>query len=356
MAEAGNAFDERLIESATGALEIFSIYLGRRLGLYETIADAGSVTESELAEKAGIADRYAREWLEQQAVAGFLTVTQPSTEPATRKYGLTDEQESFLVRPEDPLHVSPLASAVVGVAQTLRKVVAAYKSGEGVSFAEYGDAMRHGQGGINRPAFTHDLVDAWIPAVPDVHRRLKEDEPARVADLGCGQGWAAIGVARAYPNAEVIGIDSDHSSIDDARRYAAEEEADVRFEAADAEQLSEFGPFDLVLILEVLHDLARPVEILAAARHALGPQGVVLVADEQVADTFTAPGDLMERMMYGWSVSHCLPSSMTEKPTAAVGTVIRAPKVRAFAEQAGFTGFDVVDVDAGFFRLYRLAP
>jgi hypothetical protein len=102
MAEASNAFDERLIESATGALEIFSIYLGRRLGLYQTIADAGSVTESELAEKAGIADRYAREWLEQQAVAGFLTVTQPSTEPATRKYGFTDEQESFLVRPEGP--------------------------------------------------------------------------------------------------------------------------------------------------------------------------------------------------------------------------------------------------------------
>jgi hypothetical protein len=102
MAEAGNAFDERLIESATGALEIFSIYLGRRLGLYQAIADAGSVTESELAEKAGIADRYAREWLEQQAVAGFLTVTQLSTEPATRRYGLTDEQESFLVRPDDP--------------------------------------------------------------------------------------------------------------------------------------------------------------------------------------------------------------------------------------------------------------
>jgi hypothetical protein len=97
-------------------------------------------------------------------------------------------------------------------------------------------------------------------------------------------------------------------------------------------------------------------KILPVAREALGPRGVVLVADEQVADTFTAPGDLMERMMYGWSVSHCLPSSMIEKPTAAVGTAIRAPKVKAFAEEAGFTGFDVVDVDAGFFRLYRLAP
>lgn len=106
MAEAGNAFDERLIESATGALEIFSIYLGRRLGVYKTIADAGSVTESELAEKAGIADRYAREWLGQQAVAGFLTVTQPSTEPATRMYGLTDEQESLLVRPTTPSCIS----------------------------------------------------------------------------------------------------------------------------------------------------------------------------------------------------------------------------------------------------------
>jgi 2-polyprenyl-3-methyl-5-hydroxy-6-metoxy-1,4-benzoquinol methylase len=356
MPEVRKAFDERVIESTTAALELFSIYLGRKLGLYETISESGPIGEAELAARTGIAGRYAREWLEQQAVAGFLTVTHPSAEPTDRRYGLSDEQEALLVRPDDPLHVSPLASLVVGIGQTLPKVLAAYRSGDGVSFAEYGEDVRDGQGAINRPAFTHDLVGSWIPAVPEVHERLTSGQAARVADVGCGQGWAAIAVARAWPNAEVFGIDSDGASIEDARRFAGAESVDVRFEHADAERLSELGPFDLVLILEVLHDLAHPVEILSAVRKALAPQGVLIVADEQVADAFRAPGDLFERMMYGWSITHCLPTTMTEKPTAAIGTVIRASKVQALASEAGFTGFEVVDVDAGFFRLYRITP
>lgn len=356
MTEVDKSLDERVLESTVGALELFGVYLGRRLGLYEAIGLATSVTPSELATAAGIADRYAREWLEQQAVAGYLTVVDPSHDAGARRYGMNEEQQAVLLRPDHPAHVSPLSLAIVGVARTLPKVVSAYREGGGVTFADYGEDMREGQGGINRPAFTHDLVDSWIPAVPDVHARLSGGRPARVADLGCGQGWATIAVARAYPNTDVVGIDSDAASIEDASRFAEAEGVEVRFEHADAERLEQLGPFDVVLILEVLHDLARPVEVLSAARRALAADGVLLVADEQVADSFTAPGDLLERMMYGWSVSHCLPSTMVEEPTAAIGTVIRAPTVRELAAEAGFDKFEAVDVDAGFFRLYRISP
>jgi hypothetical protein len=109
------------------------------------------------------------------------------------------------------------------------------------------------------------------------------------------------------------------------------------------------------LILEVLHDLARPVDVLSAVGSALVPDGVVLVADEQVADDFSAPAGLLERMMYEWSISHCLPSSMVEQPSEAIGTVIRPSVIKDLAQRAGFEGFDVVDVDAGFFRLYRIS-
>ena len=110
-----------------------------------------------------------------------------------------------------------------------------------------------------------------------------------------------------------------------------------------------------MLILEALHDMARPVEVLAAARAALAEGGAVIVADEAVAPSFTAPGDDIERMMYGWSVVHCLPASLAEQPSAALGTVLREDTVRALAVEAGFSSVEVLPVDGGFFRLYRLA-
>ena len=176
----------------------------------------------------------------------------------------------------------------------------------------------------------------------------------RAVDVGCGQGWAAIALARRFPRSEVWGIDDDPASIEDARARAKEGRVDVRFECADASSLPEHGPFQLVTILEVLHDLSRPVEVLEAARRSLASGGAVLVADEAVAESFTAPGDDLERMMYGWSIVHCLPASMAEQPSEAIGTAIRESTVRDLAARAGFAHVDVLDVDGGFFRLYEL--
>jgi hypothetical protein len=111
-----------------------------------------------------------------------------------------------------------------------------------------------------------------------------------------------------------------------------------------------------VIVLEALHDMARPVEVLDAVRRALAPGGSVVIADEAVADRFIAPGDEIERFMYGWSVSHCLPAAMAEQGSAALGTVLRPSTLEALASEAGFGGFEVASVDAGFFRIYRLRP
>jgi 2-polyprenyl-3-methyl-5-hydroxy-6-metoxy-1,4-benzoquinol methylase len=151
-----------------------------------------------------------------------------------------------------------------------------------------------------------------------------------------------------------MGLDSDAASILAARVAAAEHGVMVRFECADATALAAEAPFDVVLLLEALHDVAQPVEVLAAARAALAPDGAVLVADEAVASGFRAPGDDVERLMYGWSITHCLPAAMAEQPSAAIGTVIREETVRALAQEAGFRRVEILDVDGGFFRLYSL--
>jgi 2-polyprenyl-3-methyl-5-hydroxy-6-metoxy-1,4-benzoquinol methylase len=346
--------DQRVFEAAIGALELYGIHLGSRLGLSDTLL-GGAATVGEVAGAAGIAPRYAQEWLEQQAVAGVLEVDDVAAGAHTRRYTLPEAHVGIVADPLALDHLAPLAGLVVGIATALDDVAHAYRTGGGVPFAHYGDHLRRGQGAINRPAFTSSLVQEWLPALgPGTIETLATG--GRLADLGCGQGWSSIAVARAFPNAEVWGVDTDQASIDEARAAADEHGVSVRFECADAGELVAAGPFDVVTILEALHDMPRPVEVLAAARAGLGADGVLLVADEAVAPAFTAPGDELERMMYGWSITHCLPAAMAEQPSAAIGTVIREGTVRELAQAAGFGQVDVLDVDGGFFRLYALRP
>lgn len=347
------ALAARLLHSTIQTLEIFSVYLGKELGLYTALAAAPHLTPAELARRAGIAPRYAREWLEQQAVAGLLHVESADPPADERRYSLPAEHVNVLVTENHPAHLAPLAQMVAGIGGVLTRVVDAYRSGGGVPYALFGTAFREGQAGINRPAFVTDLIERWMPAAPDLDARLAT-AGGRVADVGCGAGWSTIAMARAYPKSEVIGFDADPASIADARANAAAAGIAVDFQMSDAARLAEQGPFDLILVLEALHDMSRPVEVLHALRRALRPDGTLLIADEKVAEHFHAPADDLERLMYGWSIVHCLPVSLAETPSAAIGTVIRPDTVIELARTAGFGRVEVLPVDGGFFRLYRV--
>jgi 2-polyprenyl-3-methyl-5-hydroxy-6-metoxy-1,4-benzoquinol methylase len=182
--------------------------------------------------------------------------------------------------------------------------------------------------------------------------------PARVADLGCGSGWSSIAIARGYPVTRVDGLDFDEASIQEARRNAegAGLTDRVHFDCKDASSPDLAGDYDLVTLFETLHDMADPVRVLRAAAAMLAPGGAVLVGDEKVAETFTAPGDELERFNYGWSALHCLPATLSEAGSVGTGTVIRPDTVRRYAREAGFSGVTVLPVDHDFWRFYRLEP
>jgi len=242
---AADRLSERLFEATIHTLELYGVYLGKRLGLYALLHAHGPLTAGALAAGAGIAPRYAREWLEQQAVAGFLAVDDASKPEHERSYRVPPEHLGVLVDADHPSHVAPFAEMVAGVGRALEAVVEAYRTGAGVPYEIYGDAFRSGQGGINRPAFAHDLVKSWLPAVGDLHERLGTG-PSRVADVGCGVGWSTVALARAYPLAAVTGYDLDAASVADARRRADAAGLGVRFERKGAEALAGDGPFDLI--------------------------------------------------------------------------------------------------------------
>lgn len=350
------ALAEQLVGDTSGGFEALSVWLGLRLGLYAALADAPA-TAGELAARAGTDARYAREWLEHQATAGLVSVDDPDAEAETRRYRLDDAQAEVLLDEASPYHAAPMTMALASVGRVLDELLAAYRTGEGIDFAAYGDDMRDHIAGLNRPQFEHELAETWIPGVPGLAERLAADPPARVLDVACGSGWSAVCLARAYPKVRVDAFDLDAASVERARRHAEDAGvADrVRFVVADAVDPALDGPYEAALIVEALHDMARPVEALTAIRGRLAEGGVVLVGDERVAETFTAPGGDLDRLFYGFSVLHCLPAGRTQTPSAATGTVLRPDALRDYAHRAGFGHVDVLDVENDFWRFYRLA-
>jgi 2-polyprenyl-3-methyl-5-hydroxy-6-metoxy-1,4-benzoquinol methylase len=236
--------------------------------------------------------------------------------------------------------------------------VAAFRSGDGVPFAAYGDDLHESQAAFTRPLFENLLAKEWLPSVPRVHERLLADPPARVADIACGQGRSSIEIARAYPKVTVDGIDSDRASIERAREnlVGTGVEDRVTFHERDAADAELAGRYDLATIFEALHDMSFPVEVLRAARRLLADGGVVFIGDERTEDSFTAPAPDAERLYYGFSVFHCLPVGMVGDGAAGTGTVMRADILRGYADEAGFPSCEVMPIENDFWRFYLLTP
>ncbi len=252
-----------------------------------------------------------------------------------------------------------MGRSITACAKALPDVLDAFRTGGGVDWAAYGPDMIEAQGDFNRPWLRGSLGTAILPALPAIHARLSADPPARVADVACGLGWAGIAIAEAYPNVHVDGFDRDPSSIDLANANARQAGvADrVTFAVRDAADPAAAGRYDLVVVIEAIHDLSHPVEVLAAIRGMLAPGGVALIADEKTEDVFTAPAGELERMFYGFSILTCLPAAMTEPDSSGTGTVMRADTLNGYATAAGFGGFERLDEPAlDTLRLYRLTP
>jgi 2-polyprenyl-3-methyl-5-hydroxy-6-metoxy-1,4-benzoquinol methylase len=345
----------RLRHDMVCALELLTVYLGERLGLYRALATGGPATSAELAERTGTAERYVREWLEHHAASGLLEVDVPAAGPLDRRYRLPPAQVPVLADRDDVRYRGFDGVEIVRAARLLPELVEAFRTGGAPPALPWAP---EGRADYNRSVFLGQLGTQWLPGIADVDQRLRSEPPARVADLACGTGWSSIAMAQAYPLVGVDGFDLDPDAIAAARLNAEQAgmSGRVSFAVTDASGAGWSGRYDLVTIFEGLHDMSRPADALRTARGMLRRAGSVIVADELVEDEFSAPASELERLHYGWSVVACLPAVMGDPDTSATGAVMRPATLRRYAQEAGFASVEVLPLETETLRFYRLTP
>jgi 2-polyprenyl-3-methyl-5-hydroxy-6-metoxy-1,4-benzoquinol methylase len=354
-ADPADVLADRLFHDMIGALELLTVYLGERLGLYRALDRDGPATSTELAGRTGTAERYVREWLEHHAASGLLEVDDPAAGPLARRYRLPPAYVPVLADPDDVRYRAFNGVEIVRAGRWMAPLAEAFRTGDAPPPLPWAP---EGRAEYNRAAFLKLLGAEWLPSIADVDQRLRREPPARIADLACGAGWSSIAIAQAYPMVSVDGFDLDPDVIAAARGHAEQAglSGRVSFAVTDASGPGISGRFDLVTIFEALHDMSRPIDALRAARGLLTPAGSVLIADELVADVFTAPASELERYHYGWSVVSCLPAAMGDAGTAATGAVMRPATLDRYAREAGFRSVEVLPLQTQSWRFYRLIP
>jgi len=347
--EATAAVVERLYLAMLDGMDVMAVAIGDRLGYYRAL-DAEPRTAAALAGATGTHERYAREWLEQQAMTGYLRVSDGV-------FALAPGTGEALARPGTSSWVAPMLRQFAVAAGHWTDIAAGASTGSGFSWAGFGRDMFESQSDVNAGQLLESLAETWLPAaVPDLHARMAAGEQVRVADVGCGGAWAGIALALAFPGVQVDGYDVDGPTVTLANENA--ERADVadrvRVRQHNLARHAPDAEYDLVLAVECVHDMPHPVPVLTAMRRMIRNGGRVLVVDMKGAEEFVPDGEPSQRCLYGYSVLICLPDAMSGNPDGATGTVIRPSTMDRYARDAGFTGATALPVEHDLWRFYEL--
>ena len=186
--EKRDVFAEKLGESLVGGMEIGTCYIGHQLGYYRALAEAGELTAPELARRTGTHRRYAREWLEQQTVAGVLSASNTELDADERLFSIPPGHHEVLLDIDSLTYMPGAMRMLVAMLRQMPNVVEAFRTGGGVPYENYGPDLVEGLDEENRAGARQLLGKRWIPEMPDIHHRLLSDPPASVADIGCGAG------------------------------------------------------------------------------------------------------------------------------------------------------------------------
>ncbi len=330
--EKAQHFMHKVVGDCAATVSVALAVIGDQLGLYRALADSGAMTSAQLAKQTKTSERYVREWLINQAAAGYIEYDAQSG-----RYSLPNERAVALLDTESPLYLGGALMIALAMTKAEPRIRENFRTGAGMRWGEHDPYMFEGCERLFRPGYLANLVQSWIPALDGVQEKLERG--AKVADVGCGHGASTIILAKAYPNSHFFGFDAHPASIEQARKHA--EDAGVAnrvtFEVASSTTYPG-ADYDLIAFFDCLHDIGDPANTVQHAREAIASDGTVLLvepaAGKHIEDNFNPVGQFYS----GASVLVCTPNALATG-SQALGTVATDDALESVVKEGGLSRF-----------------
>ena len=350
-------FSFGIFSKLEGAVTAGMIHLGDRLGLYEVMATSvdGDTSES-LAAKAGLHERWVREWLHNQVAARIVTCADLSATPPV--FHLSPEGVAVLATPNHPAYGMGMFHRLPQTMGALNAMPEAFRTGVGHDYDSHGP---EGAVGIERsfePWNQNFLIPMVIPALEGIQEKLTVG--ARVADIGCGSGGAALLIGSTFPKSIIEGFDISKFALERAEERKVDAKiSNVSFFDPRDKPIADDNSYDLICTFDCIHDMTHPTEMMKTIRKALKDDGTWLLVDIKAHDSLelNVSKNPMASLLYGISVLSCMSSAMSEDGGEGLGTLgLSAVRAEAMARDAGFTQFKKLDVEHSVNAFYEVRP
>lgn len=344
--EAVEQYSLRVWKYKQGEAVSLMIHLGDRLGLYKAMASGGSATAGELAETAGVSERWVEEWLRGQVAAGLVDLEDG-------RFVLPDEGVAVLAAEGASPYFAAGVFTPMDRTVDAERIASAFVSGTGFSYDALGEESMLQSERMTGPQIEFLLVRFVLSQIDGLVERLRAG--GRGVDVGCGAGVATRVLARTFPNSSFVGYDTSSLAIARAREIS---EPNLEFVEAGAGDVPAEASFDVALAFDSLHDMPRPDLALAAIRRALRPDGVLVIKDIKSTGDFEKDRrNPLLALMYGFSVSACLGSGLSTEDGLGLGTLGFHPEVaERMCRSAGFSRFRTLDVPDPANLYYEARP
>jgi 2-polyprenyl-3-methyl-5-hydroxy-6-metoxy-1,4-benzoquinol methylase len=346
--ETTEAFTERMVAAIDGASLAILLSIGHQTGLLDTMAGLPPSSSAQIAEAAGLNERYVREWL-----AGMTTGHVVDYDAATDAYSLPAHRAGVLTRAAGPDNLALVALFLPQLGEVEQKIVGCFRQGGGLPYSEF-PRFHALMAEVSGAVFDNALVDVVLPLVDGLPERLRSGVDA--ADFGCGSGHAINVMARAFPATRFTGIDfSDEAIAVGAREAARLGLANATFEAHNLAQLDKDATYDVITVFDAIHDQAQPARVLENIHRALRPGGVFLMADikasSRLEDNVGVP---MSTYLYTTSLMHCMTVSLA-LDGAGLGAAWGTQLATSMLADAGFADVRVAEVESDPINNYYIA-
>ncbi len=325
-----------------GAMAAGMVHVGVKTGLWRAMAGKGALSSARVVELSGLQERYVLEWLKGMVAAGYLDY-----DPAAQTYALSEEHAYFLASDDSDHFVGGLFAMVPPLLRVAPEVVRAFAEGGGVRFADFGPDCVSALDLVNRGQYESRLAGYWMQSLPEASAKLAAG--GRALDVGCGSGAVCGALAKAFPAAEVVGIDPDETSIARARQAFP----GITFLAKTTSNVD--PAFDLVTLCDVLHDLAEPLPTLQQIRALLKPDATLFIVEPKAADRLEDNRNPVAATFYGFSLFHCMTQSLA-RGGPGLGTCLGPAATERLVREAGFTQFRLLDIKSLTNLFYAANP